>query len=367
LSDDPTFMSVYARLGVRRVVNACGVYTDLGGSCLSSSVWAAAAEANLTWASLPELLDRSGERLAALCGAQAARVVPGASAGIALAVAACVAGDDGAVMEALPACDATVVLQRGHAYKYARCAALAGARVVAVEDVAGALRREPAAAAVLHPGHLDGVAGTLALAELAPLARAAGVPVVVDAAYLSDPVSELRRWAGAGDLACFSAKYFGGPNAGGFVSGRREAVAALAALDFTGYESGRRRTFGRAWKLDRATVVATVVALEEWIATDHEARRRGHAALASALAARVRVLPGARVSLAGFTLDERLVDGPVNAVVLDAAAALEEPLAARDPSVRALAVGDALVLCTEALGAGEIDDVGAALEAVWPG
>ena len=83
-------MGVYKRLGVRRVVNACGIYTDLGGSCLSPSVWAAAEEANRTWASVPELLARSGERIAGLVSAEAARVVPGASAGIALSVAATV-------------------------------------------------------------------------------------------------------------------------------------------------------------------------------------------------------------------------------------------------------------------------------------
>ena len=63
-------MSVYDALGVRRVVNACGIYTDLGGSVLSPAVWAAAAEANVTWAAMDELLDASGARIAALCGAR---------------------------------------------------------------------------------------------------------------------------------------------------------------------------------------------------------------------------------------------------------------------------------------------------------
>ena len=112
------------------------------------------------------------------------------------------------------------------------------------------------------------------------------MPVVVDAAYLSFPLSELERWASAADVACFSAKYFWGPNGGGFVAGRAGSVADVAALDFTGYESGRWRTFGRAFKLDRATVVATVAALEEWLALDHDARLAGYAALAEALAAR---------------------------------------------------------------------------------
>jgi L-seryl-tRNA(Ser) seleniumtransferase len=262
-------------------------------------------------------------------------------------------------MEALPLRESVVLMQRAHEYKYARCAALAGASVEIVDDIFDAL---PRAAAVLHPAHLD--RDGVPLADVAPAARAAGVPVVVDAAYLSYPVPELARWSCAGDVACFSAKYFWGPNGGGFVAGRGSLVADVAALDFVGYESGPWRTFGRAWKLDRATVAATVAALEEWVALDHEARWRGYAALASDLAARLGVV--ARVELTQFTLDERLVDGPVNAVVVHGAGSLAAPLAAGDPSVRAIAAGDALVFCTEALGAGEIDEIASAVSAIWP-
>src|SRR5215212_4389892 len=101
-----------AMYGVRRVVNACGIYTDLGGSVLSPAVWEAAASANRTCASMSELLDATGARVAELCGAPAARVVPGASAGIALSVGASIARGDGRVGEALPRVDAVVLMQR---------------------------------------------------------------------------------------------------------------------------------------------------------------------------------------------------------------------------------------------------------------
>ena len=73
------------------------------------------------------------------------------------------------------------------------------------------------------------------------------------------------------------------------MAGRAGLVADIAALDFVGYESGRWRTFGRAFKLDRATVAATVAALEEWVGLDHDARLAGYAdAGACALASRCR-------------------------------------------------------------------------------
>ena len=59
-----------------------------------------------------------------------------------------------------------------------------------------------------------------------------------------------------------------------------------------------------------------------------------------------------------FTLDEQLVDGPVNAVVLPGGRARCGPLAAGDPSVRAMVDGDALVLCTEALTDAEVEEIG---------
>jgi L-seryl-tRNA(Ser) seleniumtransferase len=279
-------------------------------------------------------------------------VVPGASAGIALAVAACIARGDGPLSERLPHADAVVLAQRGHEYKYARCAALAGARVEFTDDIAGALARGPAA--ILHPAHLNHIG--LGIEALTPLARSAGVPIVVDAAFQSFPLDALARWSRRGDVACFSAKYFWGPNSGGFVAGASGLVADIAALDFVGYESGPWRTFGRAFKLDRATVAATVAALGEWVALDHAARLADNAARAQALAARCGG------TLKHFTLDEQLVDGPVNAVVFPGAGARAGPLAAGDPSVRAIVAGDALVLCTETLTDSDVAEIVAAWE-----
>lgn len=352
-------MGFYSSLGVRRVLNACGIYTDLGGSSLSPAVWAAAAEANAGWVAMDELLAASGGRIAGLVGAPAARVVPGASAGIALAVGACVARGDGALMEALPAVVSSVLVQRAHAgsYVYARCAALAGARVRVVDDLDAELGTGPAA--VLHPAHLDDTG--VPVEAVAERARAAGVPVIVDAAFQCSPVSAFGRWAAAGDVAVFSAKYFGGPNAGGFVAGSAALVGHVAALDFVGYESGPWRTFGRAFKLDRAGVAATVAALEEWLACDHAARLER----AGASALRLSALVGG--SACRFTLDERVLgDGPFNAVRVPGLASAAEALAAGDPSVRAVVDGDALVFNLEALTSPEVDELGAILSARCP-
>ena len=52
------------------------------------------SEANRYFADIPQLLEASGAAIAGLVGAEAARVVPGAAAGVALGTAACLTRGD---------------------------------------------------------------------------------------------------------------------------------------------------------------------------------------------------------------------------------------------------------------------------------
>jgi len=200
-------------------------------------------------------------------------------------------------------------------------------------------------ACVLFPAHLEGREGTLPLEAVVERAHANGVPVVVDAAYMSYPTELIASYGARGaDLTTFSAKYFYGPNAGGFVYGTRELIDAVAQIDFTRFESGQHLIFGRAFKLDRSAVVGTVLALEEWLALDHDARWASYRERAERLAAE---LGG---TTAQFTLDERLITEPPNSLVLhlgDRADALADELAAGNPSVVCVPMDGKLVFCLE--------------------
>jgi len=155
------------------------------------------------------------------------------------------------------------------------------------EDLEQALDPERVAA-VFVPAHLDDEPGALPLGEVAAVAHDHGVPTLVDAAFLNYPPASMRRFTEeGGDLVCFSAKYCYGPNTGGFVVGRSDLVDAVAVVDFTGFESGRWAIFGRPFKLDLHTIVGTVLAVEEWIEFDHEARWRAYAELVDELAGAV--------------------------------------------------------------------------------
>jgi D-glucosaminate-6-phosphate ammonia-lyase len=52
-------------------------------------------------------------------------------------------------------------------------------------------------------------------------------------------------------LTCVSAKYFGGPNAGGFVSGKADYVQAVRGMEGTNDESGPYKSLGRAFQMGR--------------------------------------------------------------------------------------------------------------------
>lgn len=370
---DNNKQDLFARIGIRPVINASGIYTDLGGSRLSPSVWAAAQELNGQFVRMTELLDKTGERIAQLLDVEAARITPGAAAAIFLGTAACLAGKDGEKSQQLP--DTTgmksdVLIQAGHRYKYDRQVSMTGARLNEVGSRNGTRLDQLEAAigentaAILHPAHLDGKPGTLPLEEVVRMAHAKGVPVIVDAAYLNYPASIMGDYVRRGaDLVCISAKYFGGPNAGGFIMGRKDLIEAVSNVHFTRYESGKYLKLGRPLKMDRQIVIAVLVALEEWLATDHQARFAAYQRQVHMLKAQLAGAKGVRLEPKCFTMDERFVDEPVNCLLIsfdgngsaqDIARQLEEA----NPSILAIHEGDRIGIVMDVLRDDEVRHIG---------
>jgi L-seryl-tRNA(Ser) seleniumtransferase len=357
--------NVYELLGLVPGINARGTYTDLGGSSITPRVWAAMSQANRHFAEFPQLLDAAGRAIAELMESEAARVTPGASAAIALGVAACMTGTDGAKMEQLP--DTTgmpseVLIQRQHRYKYDRMVRMTGAKLVEIGTRSPATPGEleaaigPQTAAVFFPAHLDGVDGSLPLEKTIRIAQERGVPTLVDAAYLNYPAELMRSYTKAGaDLVIFSAKYFRGPNAGGFVCGRRELIDAVAGVDFTQFESGQHLIFGRPFKLDRWTVVAVVLALQEWLTRDHAERWGAYASVIETIQAQLPSHPWLEATPMHFTMEEDVVgDRPANCLVIridpsggTTAERVFEGMLVGTPAVFAHLRGDTLIIDVE--------------------
>ena len=295
--------TVYDELGVKPVINAGGHYTVLGGSSPSPRVKAAMEAASGYYVEMAELLEKSGQIVAGLLGAEAAYVTSGASAALALGAAACMTGKDGDKIAQLPDTSGMkneLLIQKRHRYHYDRPPTITGARLVEVGDDSGTTREQlaaaigPRTAAFLYPD-IDWVSkeNTVELPGLVGIAKAKGVPVLVDAASRVYPVDEMRKYAKMGvDLVCFGGKYIGAPNSSGILAGKRELVEAAAMQGFIGYEVLDSHGFGRPFKLDRQEIVAVVVALQEWMEMDHEARLLEYGRRAQVIARAVEGIAG---------------------------------------------------------------------------
>jgi D-glucosaminate-6-phosphate ammonia-lyase len=298
--------TIYDDLGVKPVINLAGHLTVLGGSSPSPRVKAAMDSANRYFVQMAELLERSGKIVAGLLGTEAAYVTSGASAALALGAAACMTGKDPAKIAQLP--DTTgmkneLVIQKRHRYHYDRPPTITGARLVEVGDDSGTTPEQlaaaigPRTAAIEYPD-IDWVSkeNTVLLPALLEIARAKGVPVLVDAASRVYPVEEMKMYGKMGvDLVCFGGKYLSAPNSSGILAGRRDLIEAASMQGFVGYEVLDSHGVGRPFKLDRQEIVAVVVALQEWMEMDHAARLRERLRRAQLIAAAVEGVAGVTV------------------------------------------------------------------------
>src|SRR5207245_5932484 len=90
------------KLGARPPIPGAGTTTRSGGSLLRPEALEAMREASRVLVNLDELNAAAGAAIARMLGAEAAFVTAGASSGLILQAAACIAGDDPAKITRLP-------------------------------------------------------------------------------------------------------------------------------------------------------------------------------------------------------------------------------------------------------------------------
>ncbi|MEZ4673333.1 MAG: aminotransferase class V-fold PLP-dependent enzyme [Caldilineaceae bacterium] len=277
-----TTADIYAEFGIKRVVNAMGHVTLLGGSMLSPAVQAAMEAANQGFAPLEEVIDRTGGAIAAMVGSESAMVTSGCFAALVQGIAAIITGADRERIGRLPDTSGManeILIQKRQRYHYDRCITVPGGKMVEVGDEAGTTVAQleaaigPNTVAILHYARGEVLAGVLQLAEVVAVAKRKGIRVIVDAASEIYPITRMHYVAQCGaDLVCFGAKYLGAQNSAGILCGSKELVHAAKLNSFIGYEAQRSRGMGRGYKLDRQEVIGVTVALREWLEADHEER-----------------------------------------------------------------------------------------------
>jgi L-seryl-tRNA(Ser) seleniumtransferase len=305
MDDAPPSADVYEELGVPTVVNAAGTKTRIGGSLIREEAVAAMSEAAESFVRISDLQARASELIAEATGAEAGYVTSGAAAGLELAAAACIAGDDPGAMARLPDTEGVasdIVMPRTQRSGYDHALRAAGADIVdvgtndrhlgtgatdvepwAIDD---AIDEDTAAVGVIQKDY-----NTPALETFVDVAHRNDVPVIVDAAAELPPTSNLERFVDVGaDLVVFSGgKAVRGPQSTGIVAGREDLVGSIAMqqLDmhaeptvweppegiFGGIdvEGVPMQGIGRGLKVGKEDLVGLLRAFELFIEEDQEA------------------------------------------------------------------------------------------------
>ena len=287
-----TPVPTFADLGVRTLINCRGTYTILSGSRALPQAAAAALEATNHYVHMDELMAHVGERLAELTGAEWGYVTSGCAAALTEITAAAIAGADPELMARLP--DTTgmkdqVIMQSGHRCAYDRAVELAGARIVEVvtrADLEAAINERTALISITgDQAHL----GQIPVAEAIAIARAHGVPCLVDAAAERPDIPNRYLQMGADAVAYSGGKCLRGPQASGLVLGRKSLLWA-AYLN-----AAPHHAVGRPMKAGKEEIMGLLAAVEAWVrGRNHEAEWRMWEGFLQTITAAIADLPAVR-------------------------------------------------------------------------
>jgi uncharacterized pyridoxal phosphate-dependent enzyme len=301
LAGDSQTLNLTRELSVRKVVNAVGTWTMLGGSLMEPEVLNAMNNAAESFVYMRELLSAAGRVIAEVTGAEAAYVTSGAAAGLVLSAAACITGEDPMNAARLPNTEGMkneVIVQTPHVIDFVHLLRFAGAKLVTAGKIGGVSERDieramsDKTASILYIAR-DPQRHIVSLEKTINLAKRHAVPVIVDAAAELPPAENLRKFIAMGaDLVVFSGgKDIGGPNDSGFVCGRKDLVNACALNGFP-----NETAIGRTMKISKEQIVGLVTALRRYTAKDQEAQMKRWSEMANWMTSELNQIPHVRAT-----------------------------------------------------------------------
>ncbi|WP_291999894.1 DegT/DnrJ/EryC1/StrS family aminotransferase [Caldivirga sp.] len=281
-------MGILDRLGVRKVINACGTLTVLGSNRVDSEILGAMKEVADSFVDMNELLVKSGDYIARLLNVPGALITSGAGSGLVLAIAAAITEGDINKMSRLPFTDGLrneVVVQYPHTvgnpYVYfinipgGKLRITGSPRGVSESDIRGALNDKTAA--ILHFQY-EPQEGEVTLSKVIEIAREFNIPVIVDAAAELPPLINLTRFIRMGaDLVVFSGgKDIGAPGDTGLILANNlkllNACRLMSPFSYISVNGQTRVFIGRVMKISKEDIAAFIAALERYISINHEER-----------------------------------------------------------------------------------------------
>ncbi len=255
---------VYARLGVKTVINCRGTWTYLSGSLEFPEVRQAQLEAAKYFVNVIELQQAVGKRLSELTGAESGIVTTGSAGAMAAATAACIAGSDEKLIWQLP--DTTglkhEVVMSGGRSAFDSAIRLAGGKLVLAyspEEIASAITDKTAMIYTTQLGER--------LQQELKIAKDHKIPLLLDDAAGIPPVSNAKLYAQMGiDLYCFSGgKGLCGPQCSGLLLGRKDLIDA-ALKNCNPWEGA----VCRPMKVGKEEIIGCLTSLETWFNLDEK-------------------------------------------------------------------------------------------------
>lgn len=127
---------LFKELGIRTFINAAGTYTSMSGCLMQDEVMEAIRSTSGKFAMLDEVQNKVGEKIAALCHAEAAIVIAGCWSASVLGTAGVLTGLDLEKVSKLPEFEgmkSEVIIQKAHNLRYSHAHTNAGVKVVEIE------------------------------------------------------------------------------------------------------------------------------------------------------------------------------------------------------------------------------------------
>lgn len=288
--------SFLKRHNLRRVINACGPLTVLGGAQVKSDeVRQVVDEIISASVEMVELQRRASDVISHITGAEAGCVTACSAAGITVSTAACITRKNVARIKRIP--DTTglkneVVIQKGHVITAGGAPAdllikITGAKLIEVGEAAdcGSFQLEEAlssntAAAIFIAAARARRPGLLPFKQFVKIAKSKGIPVIVDAAGQMDFKYYIAEGA---DLVVYSGHKFLGATTSAMICGRKDLIQACYLQEFG---------IGRPMKVGKEGVAGLIAASEIYESKGLERIEKEYYALLERMMQRLNDLPG---------------------------------------------------------------------------
>ncbi|MDT7828644.1 aminotransferase class V-fold PLP-dependent enzyme [Pricia sp. S334] len=266
----PEARNFFKELGVRTFINAAGTYTSMTGSLMSKPVTDAINFGTTEYVNLDELNDKVGERIAQLLKCEYATVSSGAFGAMTIGLAGVMCGADEEKVKQLPDTSGVrneVILQEAHNIGYTHALTNTGAKLIRVANAKELEKAINKNTALLWFLNANTDQGAITREEFVALGKKHNVPTFIDAAADVPPVDNLFKFTKMGfDLVAFSGgKGLRGPQSAGLLLGRKDLIKAARM-----HTPPRGTTIARGMKVNKEEVLGMLVALELYLARDHE-------------------------------------------------------------------------------------------------